>query len=272
MNGKIGIIGFGTIGKLFLEKFLDSGLLAPEDIFVSNRSPSKLEKITDKKVNVCLENRMLVQKSDYIFFCVKPSDLKTVFDEVKDVLSKDKYIVSVNGSIKFSQLEKYFPENRISKIIPSVTAEVNSSQTLVCHNEKVVDEDFAFINQLLCTFGNVINLPENEIGMGSELVSCMPGFIASIFNEIAKGAGKHTEIPEDQRIEMLLNTMIATGLLIKNKKQSFYEVIEKVATKGGITEEGVKVIEKDFPHVVDELFEKTLEKRRLTEKRMADGI
>ena len=53
MNGKIGIIGFGTIGKLFLEKFLDSGLLAPEDIFVSNRSPSKLEKITDKKVNVC---------------------------------------------------------------------------------------------------------------------------------------------------------------------------------------------------------------------------
>ena len=36
---------------------------------------------------------------------------------------------------------------------------------------------------------DVIELPEEEMGMGSELVSCMPGFIASIFDVICQEAG-----------------------------------------------------------------------------------
>jgi len=102
------------------------------------------------------------------------------------------------------------------------------------------------------------------MGMGSELVSCMPGFIAAIFHEICISAKQHTDIPEEEIIRMVLNTMVGTGKLMLEKNYSFENVVSRVATKGGITEEGTKVIEAQFPKVADDLFEKTLEKRRQT--------
>lgn len=49
------------------------------------------------------------------------------------------------------------------------------------------------IKDLLYSIGSVIELPESEMGMGSELVSCIPGFIAAIFNEICISAQKHRD-------------------------------------------------------------------------------
>ena len=66
---------------------------------------------------------------------------------------------------------------------------------------------------------------------------------------------------------MVLNTMCATGELMLKKEMSFDEVVSRVATKGGLTEEGTKVIYEQFTGTADRLFEKTLEKRRLTAER-----
>lgn len=43
---------------------------------------------------------------------------------------------------------------------------------------------------------------------------------------------------------------------------SFEEVMTRVATKGGITEEGVKVLNVGLPKIFDELFQETLAKRK----------
>ena len=119
---------------------------------------------------------------------------------------------------------------------------------------------------MLSCIGNVIELPENEMGMGSELVSCMPGFIASIFDVICTEARKHTEIPEDQIVKMVLNTLSATGDLMLRNNMTFEEVVARVATKGGITEVGTKVVYEELPETIYELFTKTLAKRRLVAK------
>ena len=64
--------------------------------------------------------------------------------------------------------------------------------------------------------------------------------------------------------------MTATGELMLEKKLSFSDVVSRVATKGGITEEGTKVIYDRFPEIANQLFEKTLEKRRLTVMRVEE--
>ena len=152
----------------------------------------------------------------------------------------------------------------MAKMIPSVTAEIGRSQTLMCFNDRTEASDRETLKQLLGGIGNVIELPEKEMGMGSELASCMPGFIASIFDVICTEAGKHTEIPQDQVIRMVLNTMCATGELMLEKGMSFDDVVSRVATRGGITEEGTRIVYERFPETADQLFEKTLEKRRRT--------
>ena len=129
------------------------------------------------------------------------------------------------------------------------------------------ESDKAELCEILKCLGEVIELPENEIGMGSELVSCMPGFITSIFDVICQSAKKHTEISSEQIVQMVLKTVSATSELMLKKNMTFEDVVSRVATKGGITEEGAKVIYEGFPEVSDLMFEKTLEKRKQTAKK-----
>lgn len=261
---KVGIIGYGSMGRMLLWKFSGSGKIERSDLLVSNRTESKLEEAKD--IATILSKQDLAGSSDIIFLCLRPSDIKGVIEEIRDFISPDALLVSLNGSVSFDSIHKVFP-GKTAKVIPSLTAEIGRSQTLVCFDQNATEEDKENLSGLLGCIGEVIELPENEMGMGSELVSCMPGFIASIFDVICNSAQAHTSIPKDQIVKMVLNTMSATGDLMLQKEMSFEEVVRRVATPGGITCEGTEVVYEDLPKTADLLFEKTLEKRRLTAER-----
>lgn len=266
---KIGIIGYGSMGKMLLWKFSESGNIAKPDLLVSNRTREKLEEAM--VVATIADSRELAGQADIIFVCVRPADLKAVLEEIKDDIKSNALLVSLNGSVSFDSIHKVIG-SKTAKVIPSLTAEIGRSQTLVCFDQNVSDQDKAALKELLICIGNVIELPENEMGMGSELVSCMPGFIASIFDVICTSAQGHTQIPPEQIVKMVLNTMSATGDLMLQNDMTFEEVVTRVATKGGITEEGTKVVYEKFPDTADELFEKTLEKRRLTTEKAENSF
>lgn len=261
----VGIIGFGSMGRMMAEKFAASGLVSKNSLLLASRSPEKLQD-AKKWATVAGSNSELAAFSDIVFLCLRPFDLKGVLEEIRDVLRPETLVVSLNGSVSFANLEKSLTggARRLAKVIPSVTAEVDRSQTLVCYNDNVTTEDKGNLKRLLACMGDIIELPENEMGMGSELVSCMPGFIASIFDVLVKAAEEHTKIPHDQVVRMVLQTMIATGELMLKKDMSFEDVVTRVATPGGITEEGTKVVYENFPETARVLFEKTLQKRKMT--------
>ena len=263
---KIGIIGYGSMGKMLLWKFSGNAGIAKDDLLVANRTPEKLSEA--KYIATICDNTTLAGTADIVFVCVRPSDMKTVLSEISSSLKDDALLVTLNGSITFDMIRKIV-DCRTAKVIPSLTAEIDRSQTIVCYNGLVGADDKVILRNLLASIGKVIELPENEVGMGSELVSCMPGFIASIFDVICNSAEGHTEIPKEQIVKMVLNTMSATGDLMIQKDLSFNDVVTRVATKGGITEKGTKVIYDMFPSAADEMFNKTLEKRRLTAEKAA---
>lgn len=259
---KIGIIGYGSMGKMMLEKISQSKNASEIELYIANRTQEKIAHLAGT-YRVCTSNAELAASTDIIFLCVRPTDMRAILEEIKGSLGGASFLVSLNGSITFEQLETVCC-NKIAKVIPSVTAEVNQSQTLVCYNEMVGESEKEYLAELLRCMGNVIELPEKEIGIGSELVSCMPGFIAAIFQEICISAKRHIELAEAEIVQMVLHTMIGTGELMVVNQYSFDNVISRVATKGGITEEGTRVIQEHFPEVANELFDKTLEKRRIT--------
>lgn len=265
---KVGIIGYGSMGKMLLWKFSGAGI-GKNDLYAANRTSEKLDEA--KEIALISSNKETAGNCDIVFVCVRPVDLKDVIAEIGPELKNDSLLVTLNGSITFDMIEK-IADRKTAKVIPSLTAEIGRSQTIVCYNGKVTQKDKQELEALLKTFGDVIELPENEVGMGSELVSCMPGFIASIFDVICTSAQKHTDIPHDQIVSMVLKTMSATGDLMLEKGMSFEDAVTRVATKGGITEEGTKVIYDLFPQAADMMFKKTLEKRKLTAQKAQESF
>ena len=52
-----------------------------------------------------------IAKSDIIFLCVKPQDLKTLCDEIMEFNISSKTFVSVAAGVKISELENFLPNN-----------------------------------------------------------------------------------------------------------------------------------------------------------------
>lgn len=258
------------MGRMILEKLSDSRTVTNVNLYISNRTYGKIEPLQDR-FNVCQTNAELASKAEILFLCVRPADIRHILDEIRDRVSEDTLIISLNGSIPFELLESVL-DAKIAKVIPSVTAEVNESLTLVCYNRKVTADDKNSLQKLLGCMGSVIELPEEEMGMGSELVSCMPGFIASMFDVVCQAAGPHTSLSDTQIVQMVMGTLYGTGKLMLEQNLSFDEVVERVATRGGITEEGTKVIYNSFPALISKVFENTLEKRRQTEEKARESF
>jgi pyrroline-5-carboxylate reductase len=56
----------------------------------------------------------------------------------------------------------------------------------------------------------------------------------------------------DDIVRMVIETMYGTGKLLLEKGITFDNLINRVATKGGITEEGTKTIENKLPEIIIE--------------------
>ena len=111
---KVGIIGYGSMGKMLAGKFAVSGKLKEDSILVSSRTKEKL-KALPAGVDACSDNMELAALADIIFLCVKPGDLKEIVEEIKPVLKRNALLVSLNGSVSFALLER-ITDRKIAKV------------------------------------------------------------------------------------------------------------------------------------------------------------
>ena len=100
----VGIVGYGSMGKMLADKFAASGLADIKQVCVANRSKEKLATVSNG-VSVCNNNAEVAGKSDLIFLCVRPVDLKNVLQEIDPYIAKNALVVSLNGSVSFQTLE-----------------------------------------------------------------------------------------------------------------------------------------------------------------------
>ena len=70
---------------------------------------------------------------------------------------------------------------------------------------------------------------------------------------------------------MVLNTLAASSDLLLQDELSFQEVVKEVATPGGITMEGTKIIYEQFPAIVNAIYEATLAKGKATAAKIRDN-
>jgi pyrroline-5-carboxylate reductase len=70
---------------------------------------------------------------------------------------------------------------------------------------------------------------------------------------------------------LVRKTLAGTARLLDDNGTGFDEVIRRVATHGGITEEGVKVLDARLPAVFDEVLRATERKRLIRAQQLVRG-
>jgi pyrroline-5-carboxylate reductase len=262
---KIGILGLGSMGRMFLDRILLNGDIVESEIFIFNRSSAKVRSIVDShpSLNVCSTIDAVANNSDVIIICTSPSSVKSVLEEVKRGYAAHKIVVSIASCVSIANMESVMPNGKLIRIIPSFVSEIGKGIGLACGNGHMTDNDMGVIRMLYENIGEMKMVREENIEVLTELTSCSPGILSSIFDEFIKSAVSHSAITEREAIEVFRRTLYGLSQLYLQKDSSFDEVIERVARKGGMTEIGVNEVRRNAPAIFDNIFEQTLHRYAL---------
>ncbi|MFO8148115.1 MAG: pyrroline-5-carboxylate reductase dimerization domain-containing protein [Gillisia sp.] len=270
---KIGFIGFGSMGSMLVKGFLESGVLLQDQIIVSTRTKEKFRFLSERWPAMLLTNNnvTVAQHSDILFLCVKPLETIPLLYEIKEHIQENCHLVSIAAGVRISNLEALY-KGKITKVIPSLTSEVKEGTSLFCHNCLVAQENASTLETMFQGIGKVKIINENDFEVAADLTSCAPGMIAAIFQNFLEGGLRHSDLSPETAYEMVVSTLLGTAKLLKDKKMNFSELISRVATKGGITEEGVQVLNHGLPDIFNDVFAKTLAKHEHVKQLVSQDV
>lgn len=261
-----GFIGTGHLGSMLIEKFIETHTVEPEDILASNRTPEKVERLAEATGIRPASNRVVAELSDVIFICVRPLEVRDALSDIAHLLNSNKLVVSVAGDVTLEKLQALCSA-RMARAFPSMASQKLQGVTLLAFGDRISAEDRHLIAALFHAIGHAVPAEEKDFAVLADLTSCAPGYFAALMREFVLAAERKGIMPELAE-RLVKQTLLGTAMLLE--EESFAGLICSVATVGGITEAGVKVIQREAPGMFDQLFLAT-ESRHEWVKKKIDG-
>jgi len=239
-----GFIGTGSMGSTLIEAFIRSGALLPHEMIAANRTFAKAERLAyaHPGLRTVMSNQEAAALSDLLFLCVKPSEFPRVIAEIAPYCREEQLIVSITSPVMLAQLEARLA-GRIAKVIPSITNYVLSGAALCIYGERMREQDIALLESLLSQISRPQRVLEDFTRVSSDLSSCGPAFMAFLLGKLIDAAVRETGIPAAEAERMASEMLLGTGILLTAGGLSPGQLIERVAVPGGITEEGLNLLE-----------------------------
>lgn len=259
---RFGFIGTGHLGSMLIRKFVETGAIKAENIIASNRTRERAEHLAESLGISVGSNREVAEQSDIIILAVRPLDVKGVLRELQGLLMPDKLLISAAVDFPLKDLNQ-LSFARAARVVPSITSERLKGVSLVALGENTTPKDRDIILTLFKAIGCPVEVDEKDFEVLADLTSCGPAYIAALMRELSLVAS-WKGVPKELAEDLVKKTLEGTAELLQ--ENNFVELVACVATKGGITEEGVKVIQSETPPIFDHLFRATKAKHELIKK------
>ncbi len=257
-NLKIGVIGTGSMGTILLESFIEAGAITPEQLVITNRSNTKAETLKKRfpGLSIALDAPTVVKETDVIFLCTKPLQFPNVLREIAPVCHANKFIISITSPISVEQLEDMV-DCKVARAIPSILNRALTGPSLLSFGDRCTKENKQFLLKLMSQISEPLIIDENITRVSSDIVSCGPAFFSYIMQQFIDGAVRQTNISQEDATTLATNMMIGMGKLLEKGHFTLPTLQERVCVPGGITGEGIKVLEAEIGSMFDHLFQQT---------------
>ncbi|MCD4827703.1 MAG: pyrroline-5-carboxylate reductase [Acholeplasmataceae bacterium] len=194
-------------------------------------------------VNVAKSITEIASTCDVIVLAVRPHELDSVFDELSLVL-KNQILFSVAVGITLDKLRTLAKKDvTIVRTMPNIGAMIGRSVTSYCVNKEVSKDESIIIDTFLNSFGKAIEIKEEKFDEFTALCGSSPAFYLEIMESMIN-YGLDSGFTYDAAVKMVSESMIISAELLQKSTLKTDELIKKIATPGGTTAAGLKVLNK----------------------------
>jgi len=238
---RIGFIGAGNMAQAMIKGMLESHLTVPDHLFVSNRTPGKLMKLSENyKLNVVESNEELVEKCDIVILSVKPQDLIAAVEPISQIFLDRQIVISLAAGITMQTLEKHLPQCRVVRLMPNTPSIIGRGTLGFFVNEP--DEGLeTLIEDLFSPLGSVMKL-QDEDQFEAFMIACSSGtgFVFELMTYWQEWIEEHGFDPEVAKVMTIETFLGAAELALKTQDLGLEELQARVASKKGVTAAGLE--------------------------------
>lgn len=241
MKEKIGFIGAGNMAQALIEGWLSKKLAEPDEIYVSNRTPGKVKKLTEQwGVHGCATNEEVVENSDVVILAMKPQDLDVAIEPIASVFSADQVVVSLAAGKTLKKLKKLLPQcAHLVRVMANTPAKVNRGAFGYCCQGSNLRVDM-WMERMFKPLGFTIRLDEGEAFQAFAVAtSAGVGFVYELMIYWQEWLEERGIEPETAKAMTVHTFLGASELALQSIPQSLDELQARVTSKKGITAAGL---------------------------------
>ncbi len=240
---KIGIIGYGNLGKAFVRGLVLTGF-PQNDIVINARTEKTRNRVREEfsDISVTVSKEELVNGTDVAVLITEPINAGEVLSEIKEYNMNGKILVSFMAGITMAEIRNALGDKKntvkLVRVMPNIAIQDGKGVIgVTCEDSDA--EGVQNILSVLKKLGYVMELDEDSLNYITVTAASGLAFAASVMDSYQKAA--NTLFDDDEISKEITLRVFENAIdMVKKEGCSFEDIVRRITTKGGTTEAGMK--------------------------------
>jgi pyrroline-5-carboxylate reductase len=242
----IAILGYGTMGKALAGGLLQGGIGTRESIRIGVRRPHP-QGVHPKDNGLGLTTLLNVDAArgaDAVVVCVKPMDVETLMDQLREAGSLDHrpLVVSIAAGLPTAKLAPLAPGCPIVRAMPNTPCAIGKGTTVIAGGPGADESHLALARDLFTPLGAVLELEEKHLDTVTGLSGSGPAFLYMVLEAMAEGAVMRG-LPRPVATELAARVALGAAEMVLTTGRHPAALRDDVTTPAGCTVAGMLVLE-----------------------------
>lgn len=228
----LAIIGVGHLASFLVRGLRRFGFEG--EIVLSPRNAKKARQLARKETcQVAMSNQEAIEGRDIVILSTRPAEAESVLDATN--FTPEQLVISVVAGRSIDQLEPLATPAKIATAMPISAAELGESPTLLYPDEPSARALFELL-------GEVIIAPDSKTFAAASANAALYGWIFALIARLEE-ANRALGLPHEEARAMVSGTFKAAAVVASSLPAGECEkFIDKLATPGGITDQGLALL------------------------------
>jgi pyrroline-5-carboxylate reductase len=181
------------------------------------------------------------ERASCILLAVKPQNYPEVLEALASVPGiSEKLFISIAAGITSGAVSEALGGARVVRVLPNTPMMIGCGVSVICRNEAVSSEQFAFVQSLFDASGRSLLIDESEMNRYISVTSSSPAYVFLLIRAICDGAAAQGLGAPDV-LGAVCDMVAGSARLLAESGKTPDEMIRMVASKGGTTERALAV-------------------------------
>jgi pyrroline-5-carboxylate reductase len=245
-NQNVALIGAGVMAEVIAQGLIRSRLISPEQIVMSHYREERLHELRDQLggVRTTTDNRDAFESSDVAVLCVRPQGMSDLLRELLDLVVSERLLMSIAAGLPLAYYQSRVGESvPLIRAMPTFFGQIKAGTTGLSLSRAATAEHLALASRIFGTISeSVIVLPDSEMDAFTTFGSTATATVYMLLDALIT-AGSLVGLRHQASHSRAIEQVVAAARNVEATGRPPGRLLEEICTPGGVTVEGVKVLE-----------------------------